>query len=702
MPLIGRFFGLFLAFSLVPVSLTTVWFFRNAESARANARDLHLGIAGLTASLVDASMADVNRSLSFVSDLERLTDATGGLGLRVLQAAVVSNPALLGAAVLDREGRIVIKVGDWARAPSMEESFGVLGLRGALSKGRLTAGAVTLSGGRPVLPLVHPLALGGAAYAVYDLTPLWRTIKSLEVGRGGVIFIAGPDDRPLPGFDHGNSDVPWVPEAGGSLSSSRSDFVAAWRNVSAMGWKVWSVQPAANAYPKTSALATKAIVFISFIIIIVGLSAYLTAIRLVAPLTILAAGAQRAANRRFDKPVPETGWGELADVQRAFNGMMRALNEYQLMEVDRQLDDKIRLDALMRAMPDGIMLVALDGTLLYMNHVAAHVLGHEGASPVGRRVDDVFQMPATRDLVVQLMARCRSEQPMDIQVSNSAGGRVGVFECKAGFVSRDKTPLGALILMRDVTYERELEAMKQTVLETVTHDLRTPVTAISGYAELLLEGFDGQLKDSQRAKLSIILLASRQLAGLISDILDISKYESGLMTLDLARGRVGVLVDRVHSLLVEQSHKFGVSLMVEVSSDLPEATFDHQQVERAITNLVSNALKFTPTGGRVVIAAGRSEDASLVISVRDTGVGIPKDKIGKLFSKFFQVEETRANARARGTGLGLTICKQVVEAHGGRIWVESEWKKGSTFSFTLPINQPGQSKVSPPSRGSPH
>ena len=140
------------------------------------------------------------------------------------------------------------------------------------------------------------------------------------------------------------------------------------------------------------------------------------------------------------------------------------------------------------------------------------------------------------------------------------------------------------------------------------------------------------------------------------------------------------------------AQKYGVKLTCEIEPGMGPVRIDAEQVHRVLTNLIGNALKFTPEGGAVVVAARRDGDC-VKLSVSDTGAGIPADKIGRLFSKFYQVEETREAARSRGTGLGLTICKGIVEGHGGKIWVESELGRGSTFHFTLPAAAPKDARA---------
>jgi signal transduction histidine kinase len=236
----------------------------------------------------------------------------------------------------------------------------------------------------------------------------------------------------------------------------------------------------------------------------------------------------------------------------------------------------------------------------------------------------------------------------------------------------------------------EIDEMKQSFMETITHDLRNPLVAVRGYIDLVLE--DEKISSAVRTKLETALRGADRLNALIEDILGISKLEAGKLLFDLEPGDIGAIVCDVAQTMGVVAEKYGIKLTADVAPGLPPVRMDADQIHRVLTNLVGNALKFTPDGGAVAVTADRDKDG-VKLSVRDTGAGIPADKIGRLFSKFYQVEETREAARSRGTGLGLTICTGIVEGHGGKIWVESELGRGSTFLFTLPAPMPKDARA---------
>jgi signal transduction histidine kinase len=228
---------------------------------------------------------------------------------------------------------------------------------------------------------------------------------------------------------------------------------------------------------------------------------------------------------------------------------------------------------------------------------------------------------------------------------------------------------------------------KSEFLANMSHELRTPLNAIIGFSEVLLEELFGALNPKQRDYLTDIRGSGTHQLSLINDILDLSKVEAGRLELELAPVSVAEAISAGITLVRERAANHGISLDSEVAPDLPLIRADGRKLKQVMLNLLTNAVKFTPAGGRVVARAAAC-DGEIVISVSDTGVGIEVADQERIFAEF---EQTRhGKAAEEGTGLGLTLCKKLVELHGGRIWVESESGVGSTFTFTLPMNMPSE------------
>jgi GAF domain-containing protein/anti-sigma regulatory factor (Ser/Thr protein kinase) len=233
---------------------------------------------------------------------------------------------------------------------------------------------------------------------------------------------------------------------------------------------------------------------------------------------------------------------------------------------------------------------------------------------------------------------------------------------------------------------RELEAAnrhKSEFLANVSHELRTPLNAVIGFSEVLLEKLFGELNDKQNEYVDDILSSGRHLLSLINDILDLSKIEAGHMELELTTFDLPNALDNALVLIRERASRHGVRLERVVDEQLGDFRGDERKIKQVLVNLLSNAVKFTPEGGKIQVRAGL-DNGAVKISVSDTGIGIAPEHHETIFEEFRQVGSDYARKR-EGTGLGLTLTKKFVEMHGGRIWVESEPGKGSTFTFTLPV-----------------
>lgn len=366
---------------------------------------------------------------------------------------------------------------------------------------------------------------------------------------------------------------------------------------------------------------------------------------------------------------------------RSFIEMILTLGQRQNLHGERLLEEKAKIEALIHMIPDGIILAGFDGRLLYMNVSARAILGDEGAaSPEGKTLHDSVRDPALRALALDLLARRKREGSAEIEIKNSAGEARRVFLCRAVTVYKDKREVGILLLLRDVTAERNLERMKQEFFHSIVHDLRSPIGTIEGFLQLLKD--QGGLDERKRMYADHMKVSFQRLKQLVSDILDTAKIESGRMTLNPKPLDFPAMLDRMRSLYAIQAEMRGVVFACSAAEPPRALECDVDLIERVVMNLVSNALKFTPRGGKVALSVEFPGNLAR-FAVSDTGPGIPPDKLGVIFEKFRQFEG--GVAVRSGYGLGLYICKRMVQMHGGRIWAESAPGEGSRFLFELPL-----------------
>jgi len=255
------------------------------------------------------------------------------------------------------------------------------------------------------------------------------------------------------------------------------------------------------------------------------------------------------------------------------------------------------------------------------------------------------------------------------------------------------------IFARNITERKRAEDKVRDVIEqkskfisTVSHELRTPLTSMKNAVSLILEGAAGEFNDKQRKYLDITRRNIERLSDLINDVLDFQKLAAGKMELNIEENDIKEVVNEVYETMLLFAKEKDIDFCVEFEDNIPRVQFDSDKIIQVLTNLINNAIKFTPEPGRVSLGVKYHED-ELAIYVRDTGIGIPKDELSMIFGEFYRAEQS--DSRTKGTGLGLTIVEKIVKLHGGRIEVESEEGKGTTFTVILPLSQKSPTESMP-------
>lgn len=367
-----------------------------------------------------------------------------------------------------------------------------------------------------------------------------------------------------------------------------------------------------------------------------------------------------------------------------------ALDNARLYAETRQYADAIaqersRLQALIESSRDGIILVGTDRRLLVINAPAVELLQLAGQAEdwVNRPWRDALNALKPR---VPRVVRDMWDEMRRVQSGDERPG-VGEWEIPPRTVrwlnlpvTADTVPLGRLLVLRDVTEERMLEKMRDDLIHTMVHDLRNPLTAISGVLSFLEEPVLQALPSNQHELWEIARTSTQNMLDMVRAILEISRLESRQMPLDHTMISLPNLVADVLDSQLPLAVDKDLHLENDVPSTLPPAWADERMIERVLKNLVGNAIKFTPAGGTVRVAGKRDDTSRILVSVSDTGRGIPPQIQERLFQKFVTGEQEE-----RGSGLGLAFCKMVIEAHGESIWVEETSERGTTFAFTLPL-----------------
>ena len=364
-----------------------------------------------------------------------------------------------------------------------------------------------------------------------------------------------------------------------------------------------------------------------------------------------------------------------------------------------------RLRSILASIDDAVLVTDKSGLF-----VAVRASGSGSGSPtasggwIGATFRDVFPVPVSSLFEAAFAAVQAHDRVEQFDYSLPAEGGEVWFNAKVSpLKDLNRGFAGVTIVARDITVRKLSEERlrlaslaadaasraKSDLLAGMSHELRTPLTAIIGYGEILANEYFGQVNERQKQQLEIILQASRHLLDLINDILDISKIESGKTELEIGSVQVSTLVKHTLVLLKETAsrRKIRVNTSIPPDVDALQCPADERRVKQVLFNLVSNALKFTPEGGSVEIALRMQED-SLAASVIDTGIGIPRGELERIFDAFYQIRGRPSMTKVPGSGLGLSLARQIVELHGGRIWAESEGEgKGTCFTFTLPLGR---------------
>ncbi len=667
-----------LSFSLLPLFLVSAWVLRSNKMAKENASSFHAQLAHFGVETLEQAASDMNRALSFVQDLEE----AGGKKwdeFKILQRAS-ANPQFAILSLLGPDGKEYLRTSDnRLSSNAFEDRSSDPIVSNARSSGRVSLGSVELLGNVPVLSLAYPLEGGRILYAGYSLEGLWRRFKARRVGKSGGVFMYDGSGRPLPGQE-GARPVAGMRGEKGWLDASSEDWVGAFEKSPSLGWYVSTRQPRAEAYLTEGTFRLELLAGITFLTVCVLLASAVVTKKLTMPLEELIAGARRVAHNEFQKPVRLEGWEKLRELADTFNQMMQRLKKYQEIQIDSLLAEKAKVETLVNAIPDGVALATLRGDPEYVNRQALAPLGlsasADGAGPLHARIP----LEAFRDSIQRMTKKGASQELIEVrQDGHSTYYKCQVFICS--HVNQGNKEPAVLYFLHDVTLQERLNAMKEEFFHSIVHDLRNPLSTIKGFLEFMVQ--KGMLDERANTYIPVIRQSTATLQQLIADILDAAKLESGTLTLRIEKSDTHKMLDMMQGMFGLTTEKQGKTFLAEKSGAPIEFEADRQLIERVVMNLIGNALKFTPEGGKITLTAVGVDDGRMVkFAVADTGPGIPASQIESIFEKFKQLEGEQKRA---GYGLGLAICRKAVELHGGRIWAESTVGKGTTFVFKIPV-----------------
>jgi two-component system phosphate regulon sensor histidine kinase PhoR len=399
------------------------------------------------------------------------------------------------------------------------------------------------------------------------------------------------------------------------------------------------------------------------------LLAVLIAGRITRPVRSLTQSAWKlASSDPAVQPIPPTK-DEIGQLAQVFNIMSTRLSG----QIDDLETERATLDAVLQKMTDGVLIVDELGRVQLVNPAAVKMFSISQPAPIGKPLIEVVRHHQPEEM----WQRCRATgeaQRLDFEVGHRLSLN-GIATSLSPAISGS-----TLLLFQDLTRQRQTEAMRRDFISNVSHELRTPLAALKALTETLQTG---ALEDPPAAHRFLEQMETEvdSISLMVSELLELSRIESGRVPLNLAATAPLEIVNPAVERLRLQAERNGLVLSVECSDDLPLVLADATRVQQVVVNLLHNAIKFTPSGGHVTVSVSQP-NREICFAVSDTGIGIAAEDLPRIFERFYKVDRSRATS---GTGLGLAIARHLVEAHGGRIWVESEVGKGSTFFFTIPL-----------------
>ncbi len=348
---------------------------------------------------------------------------------------------------------------------------------------------------------------------------------------------------------------------------------------------------------------------------------------------------------------------------------------------EKVLSQKKDTDAVIRSIAQGLVVVNSQGKVIMMNPAAEKLLGASKKEKIGKPILD----NPREDQLISLVKDVPNKADREIELTSGQDETKKVLRASSAVIENENgQPIGMVSVLSDITKQKELDQLKATFVSNVSHELRTPLIAVGKSIALILTKTAGPITTEQEQFLTIADRNLKRLSRLINDLLDLSKLEAGKMQMNMVSGDLGAAITESIEGLINWIQSKSITVEKNIEQGLPQVRLDSDRIVQVLTNLIGNSIKFTPEQGTISVSAARCSDKEIIISVQDSGVGIAPENAAKVFDKFYQVGE-RVASDIHGTGIGLSIAREIVEFHGGRIWVESQKGQGAKFSFTIPV-----------------
>ena len=401
--------------------------------------------------------------------------------------------------------------------------------------------------------------------------------------------------------------------------------------------------------------------------------------------------ARKIAGGKFEHRIPVDSDDELGKLGKLFNILTKEHHEIKKKGVSEKLFEREKIQAILKNIGDGVIVTDNSNKIELLNSVARKWFENKLNGYSGQKIDEIINETVLLNLINSVKAGENSEDSkVEIKIKPPTGAKEIILQAIATrVVGENDQMLGVATALRDLTKEKEIDRMKTEVVSMVAHELRSPLTSIAGFSELLLDDEISQEQSNDYAE--IILKESKRLSDLINKFLDISRIESGKNQIHKTSVDMRDVIRSILSMNVYLAESRGIKIEIVAPQTISEVFVDREMMGEVILNLYSNAIKYSPDEKKVTIKI-EDKNEQQIIKVIDQGYGIPKNSLDKIFTKFYRVTENEKIQDINGSGLGLSLVKEIIEQHGGTINAESVLNEGSTFTITLQRNSELQAK----------
>lgn len=395
------------------------------------------------------------------------------------------------------------------------------------------------------------------------------------------------------------------------------------------------------------------------------------------------------ANHNYDQTLEFHTGDEYEELAVAFNQMATKLQEYENSNLDRLMSEKKRVETIINRMGDAVIGLDADNYILFANEKAVELIGKQKQQLIGQYAPDIASHNNVFHKIYKAFKTEAEQNAGYVKIGNEneyyySIEVIPVHQNKDEEMNQE-AHLGNIITLKNVTKFHELDQAKTNFISVVSHELKTPISSINMSLRLLSDERIGNLNEEQKELVSNIEKDVTRMKRTTSDLLDLSKIESGNIQLNMEDVIPGDLLEYAYETMLMQANQKDLQIELRIENALPKIQADSKKTVWVLVNLISNAIRYTDSGGTITLNTYRDKDQDYIrFSVEDTGTGIADEDLEKIFEKYYQVDTTQKDRF--GSGLGLSIAREFIHAQGGEIWAESSLGEGSRFSFILPIN----------------